>query len=266
MRSKIRLCCKVAHIAMLFMVGLIIAGIIFPALNILFKPANAKHYRDALKLRWLKWFSAILNLQVTIKGDLPIKANFLVSNHISWLDIIVLGCFSPAHFVAKNDILAWPVIGYLARQGGTIFVRRGDKQQVKLIAEKMVWLLKQNSMVIAFPEGTTTRGDVVLPFHASLFQAALLTKAAIQPVALQYLGEAKKLAPFIGEDSFVPHLIKVLSLNKVEVQVDVLPEISTVSKTRHSISCEARSVILGALSEDDLSRQVNVKASVIGKK
>jgi 1-acyl-sn-glycerol-3-phosphate acyltransferase len=179
---------------------------------------------------------------------MPIKAHLLVSNHISWLDIIVLGSFFPAHFVAKSDILAWPIIGYLARQGGTVFVRRGNKQQAKAIAEEIVWLLKQDSTVIAFPEGTTTQGDVVLPFHASLFQSALLTKKSIQPIAIQYGGEAKGFAPFIGEDTFIPHLLRMLSLDKIEVCVTFLPTIATAGRNRQSVSDEARAKMLESVT------------------
>ncbi len=244
MKLRLRLYCKVFLITLLFISGLIIAAIIFPALGVISKPSRAKHRRDALKMAWLRWFSAIVRLHVIKEGEPLDNTGLLVSNHISWLDIIVLGQFLPAYFVAKNDILSWPVIGYLAKQAGTIFVRRGDKRQVQATAEEMVWLLRQNSTVIAFPEGTTTQGDVVLPFHASLFQPALLTKSNIQPVAIQYEGDAKKQAPFIGEDAFVPHLIKMLSLEKIAVRVVFLPCINTSGKNRHSVSNEARAMIM----------------------
>jgi len=80
----------------------------------------------------------------------------------------------PAYFVAKSDILSWPVIGYLSKQGGTIFIHRGNKKHIKTTTEKMAWVLKQNRNIIAFPEGTTTQGDEVRGFHASLFQPVAL--------------------------------------------------------------------------------------------
>ena len=141
------------------------------------------------------------------------------------------------------------VIGFLARQGGTIFIRRGDKQHVRTIAEKMVWLLKQNSNIIAFPEGTTTKGDEVLHFHSSLFQPALLTRSAIQPVALQYQGDAKEHAPFVGDDEFIPHLIKILTMDKIEVRLSFLPVINGSGKSRHAVSLETRDAIWGKISE-----------------
>lgn len=249
MKLKIRLYYKLFLITLLFINGLIIAAGIFPAVSFLYSARVAKTKRNALKTRWLRWFSAIVNLHITTEGALPERRAILVSNHISWLDIIVIGQYLPVYFVAKSDISSWPVIGYLARQGGTIFIRRGNKQHIKTTAEKMVWLLKQNSHIVAFPEGTTTKGDEVLSFHSSLFQPALLTKSAIQPVALQYQGEAKEHAPFVGDDGFVPHLVKMLTLDKIEVRLSFLPAINSSGKNRQAVSLEARNLIWGKISE-----------------
>jgi 1-acyl-sn-glycerol-3-phosphate acyltransferase len=249
MKLKLRLLYKLSLIILLFCYGLIIAGAVFPALNLVWPANKAKNRCDALKTHWLKRFSAIVNLCVTKEGELPEPGTLLVSNHISWLDIIVIGQYLPAYFVAKSDILSWPVIGYLSTQGGTIFIRRGDKKHIKATAEKMVWVLKQNSNIIAFPEGTTTQGDEVLGFHASLFQPALLTKSAIQPIALQYQGAAKEHAPFIGDDDFVPHLIRMLTLDKIEVRLCFLPVICSSGKNRYAVSLETRDMISRKISE-----------------
>lgn len=250
MKLKMRLCYRVFLIALLFIGGLIIAAVIFPMLGSALPASVAGRRRDALKTAWLKCFGIIAGLHVTQEGDPLANPVLLVGNHVSWLDIIVLGRFLPASFIAKSDILNWPVIGYLARQGGTIFVRRGDKRQVQETAEKMLWLLRQGNAIIAFPEGTTTRGDDVLAFHASLFQPALLTRTAVQPVALRYLGEAAELAPFIGEDAFVPHLIRMLALDKIEVHVAFLPGINPTGKNRHAISYEARAMIVQSIDRE----------------
>lgn len=249
MKLKLRLYYKLLKIAILFSKGLVIAALVFPALGFLYSARDAKIKRDALKTRWLGWFSAIVNLHVIKDGEPPERRTILVSNHISWLDIIVIGQYLPAYFVAKNDISNWPVIGYLAKQSGTIFIHRGNKQHIKTTAEKMVWLLKQNSSIIAFPEGTTTKGDDVLHFHASLFQPAMLTRSAIQPVALQYQGASKEVAPFVGDDGFVPHLIKMLTMDKIEVRLSFLPIINSSGKNRHSVSIEARDMVWNKISE-----------------
>jgi len=261
MKLKLRLLYKLTLIILLFVYGLIIAGGVFPVINLLSSANNAKNKRDALKTHWLKRFSAIMNLNVTQKGELPEPGTLLVSNHISWLDIIVIGQYLPAYFVAKSDILSWPIIGYLSKQGGTIFIRRGDKKHIKATTEKMIWVLKQNSNIIAFPEGTTTQGDDVLGFHASLFHPALLTRSAIQPVAIQYQGAAKEHAPFIGDDDFIPHLIKMLSLGKIEVHVCFMPVIKSSGRDRQSVSVDAREMI-----SEEISQGTGVNLNHQGKK
>ena len=250
MKSKLQLLYKLSLIVLLFGYGLLIAGGVFPVFNLLYSANKAKSKSDALKTHWLKRFCAIVKLSVIKEGELAEPGALLVSNHISWLDIIVIGQYLPAYFVAKSDILSWPIIGYLSKQSGTIFIRRGDKKHIKATAEKMVWVLKQNSNIIAFPEGTTTRGDEVLDFHASLFQPALLTRSAIQPVALQYQGVAAEQAPFIGDDDFVPHLIKMLSLDKIEVRVCFLPVIKSSGRDRHSVGVEVREMISEEISKE----------------
>lgn len=249
MKLKLRLLYKFFCIICLFFYGLIIAGIVFPVLHFICSTNKAKTKRDRLKIHWLKVFSSIMKLSVIREGELPKDGALLISNHISWLDIIVIGQYLPVYFVAKSDISSWPIIGYLSRQGGTIFIRRGNKKSIKATTEKMIWVLKQNSNIVAFPEGTTTSGNEVLSFHASLFQPALLTKSVIQPVVIQYEGAAKHQAPFIGEDDFVRHLIKMLCLDKVEVRLSFLPVIKSLGKDRHTVCVEAREKIYEKISE-----------------
>ena len=254
MKLKIRLCSKLFFISWLFIGGLIFTSTLFPAFDLLCKLPSAKQKRDWFKKLWFRCFRAIVGLKITQDGIPSSQSGLLVSNHISWLDIVALNQFFPGYFVAKSDILSWPVVGFLAKQGGTIFIRRGDKQHVKETTELMIWQLKQKSMVVVFPEGTTTRGDDVLSFHASLFQPALLTRSNVQVVALQYLGEAKDYAPFIGDAGFVPHLIKMLSLKKIEVRVTFLATINTPGKSRHAISNEARTLISDTLTGESQSK------------
>ncbi|MEC4749069.1 lysophospholipid acyltransferase family protein [Methylomicrobium sp. Wu6] len=253
MKAKFRLYSKALRLALLFLLGFLIAGGLFPAIELLLPPVRAKHFRDSIKIRWLNVFSRILKLEVEKKGNVASRPAFIVSNHISWLDIIVLGQFVPGCFAAKSDIAGWPVIGYLSRQAGTVFIRRGDKRQIVQTTETMAWQLRQNGNILVFPEGTTTAGDQVMDFHASLFQPALLTKAAIQPAAIRYLGAAKETAPFIGDDEFVAHLLKMLAMERIEVNVDFLPPIDSEGKTRNWVSSEARGLIETTLASDDFA-------------
>ncbi|GAB4256687.1 MAG: lysophospholipid acyltransferase family protein [Methylomicrobium sp.] len=247
MIAKFRQFYKIKLIVLLFLSGFVIVLAIFPALNRSYQPVVARDKINRIKLRWLKCFGRILNLQITIDGQAADESALIISNHISWLDIVAIGQHLPGYFVAKNDILEWPVIGYLSRQAGTVFIRRGDKQAIHETTERMSWLLKQNSKVFAFPEGTTSQGKDVLPFHSSLLQPALLTRSAIQPLALQYQGEAETLAPFVGDDAFIPHLLKLLALRKIEIRMKLLPVLEVADKSRPQLCKEAHERISNAI-------------------
>jgi 1-acyl-sn-glycerol-3-phosphate acyltransferase len=142
-----------------------------------------------------------------------------VANHISWLDIVALGARHPLLFVAKEEVADWPVMGYMARRLGTLFVRRGDAEQTTALAEQMAWQLRQGRQIMLFPEGTTTRGDRVLRFHAKLLRPAQLTHAQAQAVALEYQGDAREIAPFIGEEGFLPHLLQIFKLDSIRLRI-----------------------------------------------
>ena len=252
MKAKLRLYAKALLLVQLFLFGFLIAGGVFPAIGLMLPPVRAKHLRDAIKMRWLRTFSAILNVRVTKEGKVAARPALIASNHVSWLDIIVLGQFVPGCFAAKNDIASWPVIGYLSRQAGTLFIRRGDKKQILQTTEMMAWQLRQNGNILVFPEGTTTDGSAVLDFHPSLFQPALLTKVPIQATAIRYLNGAKETAPFIGDDEFISHLFKMLMMDQIEVRIDFLPVIETEAQTRNAVSSEARKLIVEALTDGNL--------------
>ena len=252
MKTSIRLYSKTIRLFFLFLKGVLIAGALFPAIGFFFSPVKGRYYKDAIKIRWLRNFGRILNLNVIKEGEAAPSPVLIVSNHVSWLDIIALGQFVPGCFAAKSDIERWPVIGYLSRQADTVFIRRGDKKQILQNGEKMAWQLRANGNILVFPEGTTTDGCEVLDFHASLFQPALLTRSSIQPAAIRYLNDARKAAPFIGEDEFVPHLLRMLSMETIDVRIDFLPVIDSDGKTRNTVNVETRNLIKTALDSDTL--------------
>ncbi len=247
MKSRIRLLSKVSLVFLLFFGGTILAFPVFPLLDISCSAERARSVRDHIKMIWLRYFAMILGLKVNQQGTVPLRTGLVVSNHVSWLDIVVIGQYLPAYFVAKSDILGWLVIGYMAKQAGTIFIRRGDKKNILITAEKMLNLLVRQANIIAFPEGTTTAGDDVLGFHASLFQPAIQAKAIIQPVAIRYHGKSQSLAPFIGDDAFVPHLLKMLRQDTIDVELVFLDTIDPAEKSRNAVCDESRGMILQAV-------------------
>lgn len=209
---------KGSGIALMFLLGVILVGAVMPCLRLVLG-RRAAAWVEAIILWWNLRVCRILNVRPHITGTPDPAAQLLVANHISWLDIIALGSQCRGQFVAKEEVGDWPVMGYLAKGIGTLFVRRGDAGQTATTAELMLWRLRQGKRLMLFPEGTTTTGGKVLRFHGRLFQPAYLAGVGVQAVALSYEGEAKRYAPFIGEDEFVPHLLNILKLERIDMHL-----------------------------------------------
>lgn len=166
---------------------------------------------DDWSRRWLRRLMRIMGIQFVVHGK-PIEGGqMIVCNHVSWIDIPLVGAALTSRFVAKSDIQNWPIIGFIARAIGTFFIRRGAGGSKPLL-EKLKPHLAQGGSVVIFPEGTTTDGHSVLPFHPRLFQAALDCQAPVQPVALRYglNRKGEDIAPFIGDDTLFAHVVRVL--------------------------------------------------------
>ncbi len=171
----------------------------------------------------------------------------MVSNHISWLDVVVLGAQAPVTFVAKSEVAGWPLLGFLARRSGTLFVARGSLRATAGLVQAVAGRLDLGEQVMVFPEGTTTLGETVLPFSSAVFQAVSGSGAPIQPVALRYLGEAAQQAPFIGDDAFLPHLMRVLGLDSVSVTA-LWSRPIPAGERREVLAQHARAAILAELN------------------
>ncbi|CAG0975516.1 hypothetical protein ANRL3_01780 [Anaerolineae bacterium] len=213
---------KAALIAWMFLLGIMAVSVAMPALGwILGRRASAAN--ESIVTNWNRAVCRILNLRLHITGKPDPDARLWVANHISWLDIIALGSQLPCQFVAKGDVADWPVIGYIAKGIGTLFVKRGDSGQTTDTAELMVWRLRQGKRLLLFPEGTTTTGEKVLRFHGKLFQPAQRAGVSVQAIALRYEGETAQSVPFIGDDEFLPHLLKLLEAERLDLWISFCP-------------------------------------------
>lgn len=213
---------KGAAVAGLCALGLAAVCVVLPGLRLALG-RRAQRIEAAIVQHWNRAACRVLNLRVRVSGAFDSRAGLLVANHVSWLDIIALGSQFPCQFVAKEEVGDWLVFGSLAKGIGTLFVRRGDASQTAATAEQMLWRLRQGRRLLLFPEGTTTAGDKVLRFHSRLFQPAQRAGARVQAVALDYTGAARSAVPFIGEDEFLPHLLNILTLDRIELSVRYCP-------------------------------------------
>ncbi|MBD3640606.1 MAG: 1-acyl-sn-glycerol-3-phosphate acyltransferase [Marinobacter sp.] len=152
-----------------------------------------------------------LGLHIRWQGPPPQANSLVVSNHISWCDIPILGGLAPVRFLSKAEVACWPLIGWLAQQAGTLFIRRGGGQ-ARQVKSAIGSALASGESVLIFPEGTTSAGLTVLPFHGLLLGAAREANVVIQPATICYQrdGRPDHVAPFIGDDAFHSHLIRLL--------------------------------------------------------
>ena len=110
----------------------------------------------------------------------------VVGNHVSWIDIYVVNAWRPTPFVSKSEVRSWPVVGWLAQQLDTIFLQREKRSDAKRIMHELAQRLVRGELMCVFPEGTTSLGRDLLPFHSNLFQAAVSAACPVQPICLMY--------------------------------------------------------------------------------
>lgn len=162
--------------------------------------------------RFLAWVGRVAGMRVHVVGE-PLRRHVLfVSNHLSWLDIMLVAGATGAAFVSKDDVARWPVIGWLARLNNTIFVARTERRAVKGQADALRAALATGQPVALFPEGTTAGGHEVLPFRASLLASVMppLPGLKIQPIAIDYGAAAHDIA-WVGDEPAGANARRVLS-------------------------------------------------------
>jgi 1-acyl-sn-glycerol-3-phosphate acyltransferase len=158
----------------------------------------------------------------------PGEGRLLLANHVSWLDIFAIDSLAPASFAAKAEIASWPLAGTLVARAGTVFVERGRRHAVHGVIQRMGAKLAEGLRAAVFPEGTTSDGRRLLPFHGNLVQAALNTGAPIVPVGLRYVdpdGEPSHAAMFVGDTTFLASVWRITGHPRLLVEVHVLPAI-----------------------------------------
>lgn len=114
------------------------------------------------------------------------RGALVAGNHISWIDIYVINAWRPTPFVSKAEVRGWPIVGWLAHHLGTVFVHREKRRDAHRTMHEMAARLEAGEVMCMFPEGTTSDGLALLPFHANLFQAAVSAGCPVQPICLLY--------------------------------------------------------------------------------
>ncbi len=209
-----------------FLIHTIISGVITLIVVILVMPFMNKRKATAYMGKfWSKGIIKIFGIKVVVHGKPTEKGVFFVSNHQSYLDIIILYSKFPIIFVSKHDVKKWPLIGLLAMLAGTIFIDRSKKTSAKKYVKQIIDVVNHNVNILIFPEGTSTDGSSVIPFKTPLFQAVVDTKSKIRPVYTEYNTINKQIPDrellnkvcWYGDMDFAPHVFKFLTLKSVKI-------------------------------------------------
>jgi 1-acyl-sn-glycerol-3-phosphate acyltransferase len=209
--------------------------------------------QNAAIRRWSRQLLAILNVKLDCHGEpdrLP-DCCMLVSNHISWLDIFVIDAVLPSSFVSKSDVAGWPLIGWLCTRVGTLYIERGSKSGARRANHVIAQTLEAGRLVAVCPEGTTTFGRELLPFHAALFQPAVEAHATILPVVLSYQDEHGawcKNAGYVGDDTLADSIWAIVSTPRMVATLRFAAPIAIEGMGRREVARAAEAVIAKELN------------------
>ncbi len=257
----------------LLLIGLPIAALVYPWLT--------QRRRNRIMRIWSKALLVVCGARLVVSGmSLPpalaatgvsdwTGGQMILANHISWIDVYAMNGALPCRFVAKAEIGQWPVLGWLVTRAGAVYIERGRRHAVASTNHRVRDCLSLGETVAVFPEGTTTDGTTLLPFHSNLVAPALEVGADIWPVALRYTerGEPSDAAAFVGEMSLPQSLWRILLARDLAIEVTLLPAFRPpAGSTRHAVAEQARVAIathLGLPAEDPraLRREAAARAS-----
>jgi 1-acyl-sn-glycerol-3-phosphate acyltransferase len=163
----------------------------------------------------------VFAVDIRVSGDIP-SCGLLVSNHLSYLDILVLASIAPTVFVAKHEVKSWPVFGWFALLAGTLFIDRERRSQVGQVSQEIRAALDQGALVVLFPEGTSSGGETILPFKSSLLEPAARQTHPLSAGLIQYElddGDVSEEVCYWKDMTLVPHLINLLGKRTVRASV-----------------------------------------------
>lgn len=218
--------------------------------------------RNRINRGWSRLLVAICGARIVVDGE-PIPeavrrtgvqpwslGRLAVANHVSWIDVFAINAATPCRFVAKAEIGRWPLLGALVTRSGTLYIERGRRHAVAAMNHRVREHLKAGETVAIFPEGTTTDGQTLLPFHSNLLAPAVEIGAPVWPIAIRYTerGAPTAAAAFIGDMGLLTSLARILTARELAIRITVLPAIPVDRHgNRHAVGRAARAAIAEAL-------------------
>jgi len=200
---------------------LALAGLHYPFRNLLRPSRNPRDSRA----RWLQIHCRrvlrVVHVELQVEGPIP-EQGLVACNHLSYIDVLALGSLRPAIFVAKHEVSSWPVFGWLASLGGTLFVRRDNLRASVRSTELIRQCLAEGHLVVLFPEGTSSGGDTVLPFKSMLLSCAAQGGHVVHAGCIHYPETNGRVADEIcywRDMDLVPHVLNLLGRKGVTARL-----------------------------------------------
>ena len=209
---------------------------------------------QAEKIRlWFEKILIIVGIKTKIIGKIK-KGNYLIiSNHSSWLDIIILGSIFKTTFLSKIEVSKWPVIGRITTAVDMLFIDRGSKNAASLAVDGISKFILHDRNVTIFPEGTSSGGKKLLKFKPRLFASIIDTNSPVQCVIIKYPYKNKNIhpsVPFTRKDSLFLNILKVLFQNNITAEVTICELIDVDGKDRRSIANECYDIVKNNLEKN----------------
>jgi lyso-ornithine lipid O-acyltransferase len=175
--------------------------------------------------RWCIFGLRVIDAVVEVEGNVPTRG-LIVSNHLSYLDILVYSTIARCAFVSKREVRSWPLFGLIASLAGSIYIDRRDRGDTQRVTSEMAAALSHDHPLVLFPEGTSSDGSSVLSFHSSLFEAAVTTQTPITAAHLSYAvtnGSVARDVCYWGKMTFAPHIVRLFAVRQVRACVRFSP-------------------------------------------
>lgn len=230
------------------LVTVLLAGLAVAVVLPLLGPSALGHARTG-------WTSAVLvacGVRVRRSGPPAPPGALVVANHVSWLDVMALHAVAPVRMLAKSEVRQWPLLGVMAASAGTVFLDRDRLRDLPDAVADVAAALRAGASIGVFAEGTTRCGRDLGPFRPAAFQAAHDAGAPVVPVAVRYRkhgagdGLVDATAAFVGDDTLVSSLLRVLAARDLVVDVDVRPALDTRVVPTGAARAEARRTLARA--------------------
>jgi 1-acyl-sn-glycerol-3-phosphate acyltransferase len=210
-------------------------------------PGRRAAWRDRVARHWARGIGRRLGLTWRVSGRPPEPPFLMVANHLGYADIFLLLALTGGNFVAKSELGSWPLVGNLARMSGTLLIDRAARRDLLRVGRAIEERLAAGGGVIVFPEGTTGRGDALLPFKPSLLEVAARDGLPVWYATISYrtppgMPPAADVVCWWGDAPFVPHFARLVRVPRVEATIAFGPE-PIADRDRKRLAARLRSAM-----------------------